>query len=788
MTRRSPASRAMRIALAAGLVLLSFCAKQSVTPAPVSAPPQVVSPAPTPAPEPAPARMIPRAAGEDQFVDSVLALMTIDEKAGQLNQLSGLADPTGPGGTEAGAGQIRRGEVGSLLNVVGADTTRSLQRLAVTESRMHIPLLFALDVIHGFRTTFPVPLGEAASWNPEIAAQAARIAATEASAAGIQWTFAPMVDIARDARWGRIVEGAGEDPYLGSAFAAARVRGFQGDDLHSPNSIISTVKHFAAYGAAEAGRDYNVADIPERPLRDVYLPPFRAAVCAGAETVMSSFNEIDGVPAHANPFLTRRVLREEWGFDGLVVSDWTGIGELLNHGIGADSADVGAAALRAGVDVDMISDIYRKTLPALVRGGRVSQTDLDEAVRRILRLKYRLGLFADPYRGISAANEQAAMVTASSRAAAREGARQAIVLLKNQGGILPLAKTLKTVAVIGALGADTAATIGNWGGLGRHVDAVSVLDGIRRALPRTNVTYSRGASPKSDDTTGIASAAATARRANAVILVVGETPDMSAEAGSRATVDLPGAQMRLVRAIRATRVPTVVVLMNGRPLALQELDSLMPAIVETWYLGLEHGSATADVLFGDYNPSGRLPVTFPRVTGQVPIYYAHKNTGRPSSDAQHYTSRYIDVSYTPLYPFGYGLSYTKFAFSAPRPGAGTLRGGDTLQVEVDVSNTGSVAGTTVVQLYVRDDVGSITRPVRQLRGFSRVTLGAGEKRTVRFPIDAHDLAFHDASMRFVAEPGTFTLYAGEDAAHGNSAKFTYSTADGRAFEVADRCQ
>ncbi|MFL5561159.1 MAG: glycoside hydrolase family 3 N-terminal domain-containing protein [Gemmatimonadaceae bacterium] len=741
----------------------------------------------TPAAATVAASVTPGAPGEDRFVDSVLALMTLEEKAGQLNQLSGLADPTGPGGAEAGAGQIRRGEVGSLLNVVGADTTRALQHLAVTGSRLHIPLLFALDVIHGFRTTFPVPLGEAASWNPEIGRQGARIAATEAAAAGIMWTFAPMVDIARDARWGRIVEGAGEDPFLGSAFAISRVRGFQGTGLQSPTSIAATVKHFAAYGAAEAGRDYNVADIPERTLRDVYLPPFHAAVCAGAQTLMSSFNEIDGVPAHANPLLTREILRREWGFNGVVVSDWTGIGELLNHGIGADSADVGKAAIDAGVDVDMVADIYRKTLPGLVRSGRVPQAEVDDAVRRVLRLKYRLGLFSDPYRGISAAAERSAMVTAASRSAARESARQSIVLLKNDGGVLPLKKTLTTVAVIGALGADTGATIGNWGGAGRKEDAVSVLDGVRRALPNANVLYARGASPASSDSSGIASAVATAKRANAVILVVGETPDMSAEASSRATIDLPGAQMQLVRAVRAAGVPTVVVLMNGRPLALQELDSIMPAIVETWFLGIEHGTATADVLFGDYNPGGRLPVTFPRVTGQVPIYYAHKNTGRPSTDTQKYTSRYIDVSYTPLYTFGHGLSYTTFSYSAPRPSASTMTGRDTLHVEIDVTNTGAVAGDAVAQLYVRDDVGSITRPVRQLRGFARVTLAPGEKRTLRFPITARDLAFHDASMRLVTEPGTFTLYSGPDAAHGDSAKFSLRTADGKSVPVADDC-
>ena len=769
MTRRSPDRRAL-VAVAAALTALAACAPR-------------IAQSPAPA-----ARVTPGAPGEDRFVDSLVAMMTLEEKAGQLNQLSGLADPTGPGGAEAGVGQIRRAEVGSLFNVVGADTTRKLQQLAVTQSRLHIPLIFGLDVIHGFRTTFPVPLGEAASWNPGLARESAHIAATEAAAAGIMWTFAPMVDIARDARWGRIVEGAGEDPFLGSAFAMARVRGFQGSDLRAPTSIVATAKHFAAYGAAEAGRDYNVADISELTLRDVYLPPFHAAVCAGVQTLMSSFNEIDGIPAHANRMLITQILRNEWGFNGMVVSDWTGIGELLNHGIGADTADVGKAAIDAGVDMDMVSEVYRKALPGLVRSGRIPQGEVDEAVKRVLRLKYRLGLFSDPYRGISAAGEQQAMVTPANRAAARETARQSIVLLRNDGGVLPLKKTLATVAVIGALGADTGATIGNWGGMGRPADAVSVLDGIRRALPGGSVLYAQGASPRSSDTSGIAAAVATAKRANAVILVVGETPDMSAEAGSRATIDLPGAQMQLVRAIHATGVPTVVVLMNGRPLALQELDSIMPAIVETWFLGIEHGNATADVLFGDYNPGGKLPVTFPRVTGQEPIYYAHKNTGRPSSDTEHYTSRYIDVSYTPLYPFGHGLSYTTFTTSAPRPSATTMRPGDTLQVEIDVTNTGTVAGDAVVQLYLRDDVGSVTRPVRQLRGFSRVALRPGEKRTLRFPIVARDLAFHDASMRFVAEPGTFTLFAGLDAAHGDSARFTFTTANGQALPVADRCQ
>ena len=730
----------------------------------------------------------PASPAEERFVDSVLASMTVAEKLGQLNQVSGLGDPTGPGGTAAGEAAIRRGDVGSFLNIIGADTTRRLQRIAVEESRMKIPLLFAYDVIHGFRTIFPVPLGEAASWNPAAAERAARVAAEEASAAGIHWTFAPMVDIARDARWGRIVEGAGEDPYLGARLAVARVRGFQGSDLRARNTIAATAKHFAAYGAAEAGRDYNVADISERTLREVYLPPFHAAVCAGAETFMASFNEIAGIPAHASPFLTNDILRREWGFRGLVVSDWTGVGELLNHGIAADSAAAGEAALEAGVDVDMVSEIYRKALPPLVADGRVPRAVLDEAVRRVLRLKYRLGLFEDPYRYADAARERTAMLTPQHREAAREVARQSIVLLRNEGSLLPLRKDIGTLAVIGALAADSGAAVGNWQAQGRGEDAVSVLTGIRRAVsPRTRVLYARGAAPNDTGTAGIAGAVAVARQADAVVLVIGEGPDLSAEASSRATIDLPGAQQALAEAVVATGKPVVAVLMNGRPLAIQWLADHVPAIVETWFLGVEHGTATADVLFGDYAPSGKLPVTFPRVTGQVPIYYNHKNTGRPPSE-QKYTSRYLDVPWTPLYPFGHGLSYTTFAYGDPRPSAATMRPGDTLRVTVEVRNGGRVAGEEVVQLYVRDDVASVTRPVRELRGFQRVRLAPGESRTVTFALQARDLAFYDAGMRWVVEPGTFTLWAGGSSAATNAARFTLVTSDNAAAPVANGCR
>ncbi|MEP6906027.1 MAG: glycoside hydrolase family 3 N-terminal domain-containing protein, partial [Gemmatimonadales bacterium] len=507
---------------------------------------------------------------ERRFVDSVLAGMTLEEKAGQLNQTSGLGAPTGPGGVPAGIDQIRRGDVGSFLNIVGKDTVMRLQRIAVEQSRTHIPLLFALDVIHGFRTIFPVPLAEASSWDPTAAERSARVAATEAAAQGIDWTFAPMVDIARDPRWGRIVEGSGEDTYLGSIMAAARVRGFQGSSLRDPTTIAATVKHFAAYGAAEGGRDYNVADVPERTLRDVYLPPFQAAVCAGAQTLMAAFNEINGVPAHADRQLLTDILRSEWGFDGTVVSDWTGIGELLNHGVGGDSASVASLALNAGVDVDMVTEVYRKQVPSLVRAGRVTTQTLDEAVRRVLRLKYRLGLFQNPYRVGAVDMSQEATLPNDNRVAAREVARESIVLLKNDRNVLPLSKSMATLAVIGELAADSDAVIGNWGGLGRGVDAVSVLTGIRRAVsPGTRVLYEPGASPLNADTAGIAPAVRVARQADVIVLVVGESPSQSAEAESRAILELPGAQLRLAQAIVATGKPVVVVLMNGRPLALQ---------------------------------------------------------------------------------------------------------------------------------------------------------------------------------------------------------------------------
>jgi len=719
-------------------------------------------------------RVTSRTAAETRFVDSVLARMTLAEKLGQLNQLSGAGNPTGPGGGERASrlDQLRRGLIGSFFNVVGADTTRALQQIAVEQTRLHIPLVFGLDVIHGFRTIFPVPLGEAASWDPSVAARSAHVAAVEAAASGIDWTFAPMVDIARDPRWGRTVEGAGEDTYLGAQFAMARVRGFQGADLRAPIAIAATAKHFAAYGAAEGGRDYNVAEVSERTLREVYLPPFFAAACAGTATFMASFKEIAGVPSHANRHLLTDILRNEWKYDGMVVSDWTGILELINHGVAADSAHAGELAIHAGVDMDMVSKIYKNDLAASVKAGRASTADIDEAVRRVLRFKYRLGLFSDPYGRRDANRERTALLTAENRAAARDAGRRSIVLLKNDRETLPLRKDLASIAVIGALAADTGAVIGNWAGIGRGEDGVSVLDGIRRAVSsQTVVRYARGASPTSADTTGIADAVRTAQGAEAVVLVVGETPDMSAEAESRSSLALPGAQEPLADAVIATGKPVVVVLMNGRPLSIERVSQTAPAILETWFLGVEHGNATADVLFGDANPGGKMPISTPRTVGQVPIYYDHKNTGRPPT-TEKYTSKYNDLPWTPLYPFGYGLSYTSFRYSAPRLSASAIGPDDSLRVDVEVTNTGQRAGDAVAQLYIRDDVGSVTRPVMQLRRFQRVTLAPGERTTVRWSLGKNDLAFYDLTMRRVVEPGTFHLFTGSSSAETQTASFT----------------
>lgn len=711
-------------------------------------------------------------AGMDAFIDSVLASLTLEEKLGQLNQERGIWEGAGPAVPAGGEEEVRAGDVGSFLSVYGVDYLRGLQRVAVEESRTGIPLIFAHDVIHGFRTIFPVPLAEAASWDLEAVENAARIAAVEASAYGINWTFAPMVDISREPRWGRVVEGSGEDPYLGSEMARARVRGFQGNDVADPHTLIACAKHFVAYGAAEGGRDYNIAEITTRTLYDIHLPPFKASVEEDVGCIMGAFNEVDGIPMHAHDELNNGLLRGEWGFEGVYISDYTAVMELLRHGIAADSAGAAVAGIEGGTDIDMVSRFYLHHLGDEVRAGRVDESVIDDAVRRVLRMKYLAGLFDDPYRYLDSERERTHVLTPEHRRAARDVANKSMVLLKNDG-LLPLdATTTSNVAVIGELAADRRVTLGGWAAAGQADDATSVLEGIQQyGHGQFNVEYAVGASVWDDGTSHIAEAVEMAERADVVILVVGEHHDMSAEAHNRTILDLPGGQEELVRAIHATGKPIVAVLMNGRPLSVSWMDDNVSAILEAWYLGIEMGPAVAEALFGDVNPSGKLPMTFPRTVGQVPIYYNHKNTGRPPDEDDHYTSKYIDVHWTPLYPFGYGLSYTTFEYSDLRLSIERLTRADELVVSVTLTNTGGREGTEVAQLYIRDEVGSITRPVRELKGFERVTLAPGETRQVDFTLTVDDFKFHGPNMEFIAEPGWFSVFVGGSSQDTIDARF-----------------
>jgi beta-glucosidase len=704
-----------------------------------------------------------------QFADSILRLMTLDEKLGQLNQLPGGGQQISANDRQA----LRAGRVGSFLNVFGADFTRELQRIAVTETRLKIPLLFAHDVIHGFRTIFPVPIAEAASFDSARAEFSARQAAIEATAHGLMWTFAPMVDIARDPRWGRVVEGAGEDPYLGTVMSAARVRGFQGGDnaakLGAPDALLATVKHFAAYGAAEGGRDYNTVELSERTLWETYMPPYEAAIKAGVATVMASFNEIGGTPSHASDWLLGDVLRKRWGFNGLVVSDWGAISELVPHGVAAGTGEAGILGLRAGVDFDMSDHVYVDSMGVAANAGRVPVALIDSAVKHVLRVKYLLGLFTDPYKFSDTGREKLYTLAPGHLGAARMAAREGIVLLKNADKTLPLRKDLRSIAIIGPLANDSASSMGSWTADGRASEASTVLAGIRAALgTSTRIIAARGAPVDTVDTTGFAQARSAASEADAVVLVIGERADMSGEASSRASIELPGAQRELaLEVIHAARSspggdskPVVVVLMNGRPLAIPEVASAAPAVLETWFLGTEHGLAVADVLFGDYNPGGKLPATFPRATGQIPIYYNHRNTGRPADSANHYTSKYLDLPWTPLFPFGYGLSYTTFTYSNLRLSSPTIRAGDSLAVSLEVRNAGDRTGDEVVQLYTRDNVATVEEPIKALKGARRVTLQPGETRTVTFKLGPDAFALYDREMRRVVEPGAFTIFAG----------------------------
>jgi beta-glucosidase len=720
----------------------------------------------------------------DKRVDSVLRLMTLEEKVGQLHQLSSDFVATGPI-TKDGDKQdrVRQGKVGSYLNVTGAARTRSLQEIAM-QSRLRIPLLFAQDVIHGYRTIFPIPLAEAASWDIAAMEQTARVAAIEAAASGIHWTFAPMVDIARDPRWGRVMEGAGEDSYLGSRIAAARVKGFQGKGIGNIDAVMACAKHFAAYGAAEGGRDYNTVDMSLRKLYEVYLPPFKAAKEAGVSSFMNSFNDLNGVPATGSSFLQRKLLKGDWTFKGIVVSDWGSIGEMVNHGYATDLKDAALIAMRAGSDIDMESRAYSAHLSQLIKEKKVDTTLLNDAVKRVLYKKFELGLFDDPYRFSDEKREQAVWNNTTHLQVAREMARKSIVLLKNEvvpavnKPLLPLNKgDNKKIALVGplvkAIGDNNGFWSYSWPDDSSRV--VSLWQGVTNKLAgATSLTYAKGCDISGADTTGFASARQTATAADLIIVSVGESATMSGEAKSRSQLQLPGVQEQLVKEMVATGKPVVVLISAGRPLVFNWIADNVPAIVYTWWLGTQAGNAIADVLFGDYNPSGKLPITFPRNEGQIPIYYNYLSTGRPfKSDTDNtYVTAYTDLPNSPRYVFGYGLSYTSFQYGAVQLNTNTLSKDQKLQAKITVTNTGKYAGEEVVQLYMQDVVASIVRPVRELKAFEKVLLKPGESREITFTLDARDLSFYNDNLELVAEPGTFHLYIGGNSQATQKASFT----------------
>lgn len=704
--------------------------------------------------------------------DSVLALMTIDEKIGQLNQFSGDGELTGPVALRPDLLQsIRDGKVGSMLNINGADYTRKIQRIAIEESRLKIPLIFGYDVIHGYKTIFPIPLGESASWDLEVAEKSARIGATEAAAAGQHWTFAPMVDIARDPRWGRIMEGSGEDPYLGSKLAEARVKGFQGKDLADITTILACAKHYAGYGNAQAGRDYYTTDMSDNTLREIYLPPFKAAAKAGVQTFMSAFNDLNGVPATGNKYLIHDILKTEWAFKGMVVSDWGSISEMIPHGIVANKYEAGDLAFNAGVDMDMEGNVYLTEMKNLLKDRKITEAQIDESVRRVLRLKFLLGLFDDPYRYSNTDREKQTLLKPEFLAEARDAARKSFVLLKNENQVLPINTSVKSVALIGPAADAANDMIGNWSGRGEGKQVITLKKELETRLGAGKVLYTPGANFNDSDKSGFAAAMAAARRADVIIAACGEAGMMSGESMSRADINIPGVQEELILELAKLGKPMVLVLFNGRPLILTKVNTFVPAILEAWIPGTMAGPALCDVLFGEYNPSGKLPVTFPYALGQIPIYYNHKNSGRPGSEDQKFTSRYLDIPNDPLFPFGFGLSYTQFAYNNLNLSESIVVDDKPLEVRVDVKNTGRVTGTETVQLYIRDLVGSVTRPVKELKGFTKVMLKAGEVQTISFTVTREDLSFYNREGVWGAEPGKFKVFVGTNSQNTIEAGF-----------------
>ncbi|MEM8763934.1 MAG: beta-glucosidase BglX [Bacteroidota bacterium] len=717
-------------------------------------------------------------------IEDLLAKMTLEEKVGQMNQYNGFWDVTGPapqGGNAAVKYEhLKKGWVGSMLNVTGTEEVRKLQKLVVEESRLGIPLLFGYDVIHGYKTIAPIPLAESASWDLGAIEESARIAAVEASAVGLNWTFAPMVDISRDPRWGRVMEGAGEDTYLGMQIAKARVKGFQGEDLSQPNTIAACAKHFAAYGFAEAGKEYNTTDIGTSTLYNMVLPPFKAAVDAGVKTVMNGFNLLNGVPVTGDAHLQRDILKGKWGFEGFVISDWASISEMVPHGIANDLKHSAELGTKAGSDMDMESYAYVRHLADLVKEGKVPEALVDDAVRRILRVKFELGLFDDPYRYCDAKQEEALLYHEDHKKSVQNMALKSMVLLKNENKLLPLAKDQMKIAVIGELAAEKNSPLGSWRLGSDDGTAVSVLEGLEQFS--NNVTYARG--PKvfgenanfldevvvnTEDTSGMDEAVALAKDSEVVVMVLGEHGFQSGEARSRTQLGLPGLQLDLLKAVHAVNPNIVLVLMNGRPLTIPWEAEHIPTILEAWQLGTETGNAVTKVLFGDYNPSGKLPMTFPRSLGQIPIYYNHFNTGRPNPEPNVFWSHYSDEENTPLYPFGHGLSYTTFVYEDLKV---NVREDGTVKVNAKVTNTGDVFGEEVVQLYIQDKKASVARPVQELKGFQKVGIPPGETKTITFILTDKELGFFNHQHEFVVEPGKFGVMVGGSSTDGLKGGFT----------------
>ena len=751
---------------------------------------------PTPRPEGSPGSSALNSPLLEARVSELLRKMTLEEKIGQLVQYSG-GQPTGPGtGRTDYEDMIAKGQIGALFNIVTAKRTNAYQRIAVEESRLHIPLLFGLDVIHGLRTVFPIPLGLASTWDPALVERTARVAGREASAAGIRWTFSPMVDIARDARWGRMAEGAGEDPYLGAAMARAYVRGYQGARLDDPESIAACAKHFVAYGAAEGGRDYNTVELSERTLRQVYLPPFQAAVNAGVASLMSAFNSLNGLPASANPFTLKKILKEEWGFQGLVDSDWTAVAELVNHGVARDGAIAARKAFLAGVDMDMASSLYHDHLAKLVRSGEIPRAAVDDAVRRVLRVKFALGLFEHPY--ADEKRENTAMLSPDSMALAREAAERSFVLLKNSAGaagvpLLPLSPDTKTIALIGPLADDAGDMLGSWAGQGRPEDVVTLYAALSQRIGTTRIRYAKGSAIIEGSDEQIAEAVKQAQQSDLVILALGENaPEMTGEAASRAHLGLPGRQQLLLEAIAATGKPVVLILFSGRPLTLPWTFEHVPTVLAAWFPGVQAGPALVGTLFGESMPSGRLVVSWPRSVGQEPLYYNALSTGRPAGDTdlsrpppkgtEKYVSRYIDEQNSPQFPFGFGLSYTSFRYGQPQISVKEVsaralnqelrlskrQAGGSVSVSAEVTNTGVREGEETVQLYVRLQGTSVAQPVRALKGFQRIRLAPGETRKVTFNLSADSFSFWNDQNKFEVEPALATIWISPDSARGSA--------------------